>query len=346
MYHEVMEQNQAVAITDFLQVNDVYNKLQKWTHEVAEGKSFREWKIFTNIILENKNVENKIQDRVEEVARHSRKEVFLKQVDDLTRKKFLNYKTNHKNKKAIEFVVNQPEANELVSINDTPWGREILFATRRFLVKKEELSKEDLSAKWQEKVHSSDEIYIRRRKRVTTFDVIAVPRSDAPIEIRIGCDLQAQGLSVEVNVSDEVLKIERSILNYITKDKVNPSHFFEDVDLFGAVDTFYRSTEGRVVELHFDCPTGASRIEKMRKNLIDLRHEEFHVAGSKVTEVFPYRIAVRWDTDNKGVYSELFLPGTRKMLLDRGGLHNVMTRNVVTSSEYRQILKTLLSYLR
>jgi hypothetical protein len=340
-----MNREQAEAIADFLQIYDDYKKLQSWLKEIRTA-NFYSWGALPEQILKDMNEEHqsKVVERMKSLASYSKKEVFLRSISSDTREKLLK-STLKNDKEFLKNVVNPPIKADIVRICDTSQGREFLVLSRRSIVERKELSFEDLSDKGREKTSLTSEVYVRDERLITAFDVVFVPHNpNLPVEVRISHDFK-QGYSPKTKAHIEALKVERVISNKIFgEENINVNSIFEPIELFGAVEKLYQGSEGSIVELHFDCPTGASRREVTRRTGIDLREEEFHANGASVTEVWPYRVAVRWGNPGSDL-RELFLPGTAQMLRTKNGLESALVRKVVSHVEYESAINVLLSHL-
>jgi hypothetical protein len=149
-----------------------------------------------------------------------------------------------------------------------------------------------------------------RRITFQAFDCVYVPNdAESPIQIRI----DAQHVRT-ADVYEYRRRVEAALCETMgwSADALTP------LNLFPAVRSIYDDyDEGRIIEIHHECTTGASRRESMRRTndaSVDLRDEAYHVAGSTAVKgIDPYRISVEWVLDdNRSVAATL--PGTLRML--------------------------------
>lgn len=96
------------------------------------------------------------------------------------------------------------------------------------------------------------------------------------------------------------LELAGEITNVLAKRAGFKTDDLQPIDLFDAVQRIYEDSKaGRIAELHFECGSGATRIERLRRRgrELDLRKEAYHRAGVNADDIDPYYVATAWPHD-------------------------------------------------
>jgi hypothetical protein len=124
------------------------------------------------------------------------------------------------------------------------------------------------------------------------------------------------------------------------------------INLFPLVSTLYdNATEARVCELGFTTNSGSVKLEKMRRQPIDLRSEAYHCGGKEAVDgqLSIYRIALTWilrDGQVDESQPELLLAGRLKCLSDPTDfLKNAIFSKILDERDYNFLIDEIVSHL-
>lgn len=192
-----------------------------------------------------------------------------------------------------------------------------------------------------------DEVIGLKYQPVQLFSVIWVSHAHDYLEIRtdfprgmtqeLGHQLQSQFRIIANNVAGEEIVVD-------------------PVDLFPLVNSMYSdASEGRVVQLGFNTSTGSVKNEKMRRSVVCLRNELYHVGGKKALSqpIQPFQVSIEWVLEPDGLLMvpELTLAGTSRGAHRVGGvvagpvISAALIKNCLGSVDYGFVQDRILDHL-
>lgn len=237
-----------------------------------------------------------------------------------------------------------PEIPMLVALRDIEDGVALIFCSPRYTLIKQEVSPDCLLDPSVKQYRSSDGVFAIRKGVMQAYDVVYIPRTREPIQVRVDC------LQFKHNYSAE--RYLGNILAALAALNHNGPPVFSlktPMNIFPLIRKIYENPdEGRVSEIAFECNTQASHYGHFRQVREDLRQEVYHQAGLKaVGTVSPYLLAVAWDKDEEGnpIEAELLLPGNRKMLREATPLTKVFIPRSLSRKAFDFVVRRIQRYL-
>ncbi|WP_067042897.1 hypothetical protein [Moritella sp. JT01] len=173
------------------------------------------------------------------------------------------------------------------------------------------------------------------------YDIVCINTLEDTIEYRLDT---ASGLSSD-ELEDSFIKLKTAFINKVRNlpglDKIKLHNF----NLFNFVTAIYEHSMDRVCQLGFQVGS-VTHHERTRASNKDLRKEVFHEAGKeKVKAIDVFRIAIRKNKKLKKVSyeSELYLPGTVKMLIgaSTATLNHAIISNCINEQDYRELVASM-----
>jgi hypothetical protein len=218
-----------------------------------------------------------------------------------------------------------------------------VFCSKRHVSEKTEINPSD----FKELEEYSEVIGIKKYDK-QFFDVVVLDSVNSVIEIRldignkISSDERKSGFN-QIKKAFEALVSELTTKDYKLSNVIN---------FFPAINTLYRSNEGRVCELAFTTEGGSIKHEKMRRKNECLREEAYHQGGSKAVggNIAAYRLAVTWEYNispsTLTTQPELLLPGNSSMLSRADiTLNDTIITNCAGTTDYDFVIKKLNLFL-
>jgi hypothetical protein len=186
----------------------------------------------------------------------------------------------------------------------------LIFCSKRYISEKTEINPSDFQG-----LGEYTEVIGIKKYNKQFFDIVVLDSANSVIEIRldignkISSDERKAGFN-QLKKAFEALVSELAVKDYKLNNAVN---------FFPAINTLYRSEEGRVCELAFTTEGSSIKHEKMRRKHECLRDEAYHQGGSRAVDgnIAAYRIAVTWEHKIPSTLitqPELLLPGNSSML--------------------------------
>lgn len=123
------------------------------------------------------------------------------------------------------------------------------------------------------------------------------------------------------------------------------------IDLYPTINKIYADKyEGLIHRLAFECNTGVVRDEKLKPGQLDLRKEEYHIAGKSAIggTVSPFKVGVTWipaKYSQLQCEAELEVNGTRGNLHAQRGVFSALIRSSGTLRELEFTLHRLSLYV-
>lgn len=298
-----------LQLSQFGSLRDLQRVLRK--HRSISGRSFEE-------ILEN-ILDHDDHDAWEAVLSYAH-DVFLfgsksfqllsiaRDVRQLARQ-YADGKSSLEPLDLAEIVSGSPDGQQkLAGVLHDQAGMTLVFRSRKTFTKNTPIEEEWVLPEHRKRIAEAEKAYLVETKRVSVIEALEIPYGARHGSARLVTQLEGYSADEPADLAaNRLIHQSAGVLGVDTGD-------FSRVDLFPAIRNIYDDpTEGRVVEMHFDCSTGAGRTEKMRRSPTDLRQEAYHTAGIAATTINPYRISVRWESSGFG-HADVTLPGVRKML--------------------------------
>ncbi len=237
-----------------------------------------------------------------------------------------------------------PEIPLLVAIRDFEDGVALVFCSPRYTLIKQELSPDCLLDPSVKQYRSSDGVFAIRKGVMQAYDVVYIPRTRGPIQVRVDC-LQFK----HTYSAGRYLGNIRAALAALNNNGAPVLSLKRPMNIFPLIREIYENPdEGRVSEIAFECNTQASHYGHFRQAREDLRQEVYHQAGLQaVGTVSPYLLAIAWDKDEQGnpIEAELLLPGNRKMLRDARPLTKVCITKSLSREAFDFVMRRIQRYL-
>ncbi len=187
-------------------------------------------------------------------------------------------------------------------------GLTLVFRSRKTFTKTTPIEEEWVLPQHRKRIAEAENAYLVETIKVLVVEALEIPYGSRYGSARVVTHLD--GYSADERPEAAVKRLVGMSAEIIDANEAG----FSSVDLFPAIRNIYDDpSEGRIVEMHFDCSTGAGRVEKMRRSPTDLRQEAYHIAGVNAATINPYRLSVRWETSTLG-RADVSLPGVRRML--------------------------------
>lgn len=192
----------------------------------------------------------------------------------------------------------------------------LVFCSKRHISEKTEINPRDF-----EGLREYSEVIGIKKYNKQFFDIVALDSENNTVEIRL--DIGNKISSDERKASfNQIIQSFEELVKELTESDYKLSNV---INLFPAINTLYRSEEGRVCELGFTTEGSSIKHEKMRRKYDCLRDEAYHQGGSRAVggNIAPYRIAVTWEHKTTSTLitqpelttqPELLLPGHSTML--------------------------------
>lgn len=218
----------------------------------------------------------------------------------------------------------------------------LIFCSKRLISEKTEINPSDFPD-----LEAYTEVIGIKKYNKQFFDVVALDSVNNVIEIRldvgnkISSDERRAGFD-QIKKAFETLVSELACEDYKLGKAVN---------FFPAINTLYRSQEGRVCELAFTTEGSSIKHEKMRRKHECLRDEAYHQGGSKAVDgnIAAYRIAVTWEHSEPSTLitqPELLLPGHSSMLSHADTiLDEAIITHCAGTTDYDFVIGKLSSFL-
>jgi hypothetical protein len=187
-----------------------------------------------------------------------------------------------------------------------------------------------------------DEFVLVKRKCIQSYEIVQINIVDGTIEIRV-----ENHPGVNASTALEQLQVK---LNYFLTHHLGLEHqLITPINLFPLIGSIYDdSTEGTVVELGFITATGSSKHETTRSSEIDLRVEKYHAGGKTAIDglLTPFRLAVRWPSDNRRLHEEILFPGNiRQLSAPNPSLDHALLSGNFTETTMQERVNRLMSRL-
>lgn len=186
------------------------------------------------------------------------------------------------------------------------------------------------------------DVTAKRKCELRYYDLVCINKLNKSIEYR----LDTSGGLPSAELDDLFGELKRAFIEKIrtlTPLKKPKELGLETRNLFKFVNPLYALSTDRVCELGFQ--VGAvTHNERMRSLQKDLRNEVFHKAGlDEVKSIDVFRIAVRKCKKIKNVSyeSELYLPGTVRMMDGAYPLRHAVISNCIYGSDYRELVDSM-----
>jgi hypothetical protein len=303
-------------------LEDVFRQLEKFgslrelqrvlrAHQTISGRSFTD--IRDNIwAQEDEDAWEAVRDYAAQVLVFGSKSFQLLSVSrdvKQTARAFAEARDSLSPENVLDLGEDESEARQrFVGILYDQSSLTLIFRSKKTFTKNTPIEEDWVLPEHRGRVAEADEAYLVEAIKVSVVETLEIPYGARHGSVRVVTTLD--GYSAEERpdaAAQRLVSLAAQILEVDEDD-------FSSVDLFPAIRNIYDDgAEGRVVEMHFDCSTGAGRTEKMRRSTTDLRREAYHIAGVHAATINPYRISVRWESPRIG-RADVTLPGIRRML--------------------------------
>lgn len=237
------------------------------------------------------------------------------------------------------------DAPVLVKVVSNTDGVGAVFANAIKLTKREKIEIREYTDAPERFTSEFDEIVGLKYKNVQLFSVVWVPHEHSSIEIRTD---YPDGMS-----TDQAHAVQSNIRRKF--NQFGLVHLDEPLDLFALLEAIYQDErEGLIVELGFLTTTASVKLEKMRRQGMDLRKEMYHISGKQGlgTPIEPYRVSVRWNFEQDGqmLLPELTLAGTARGRSTIGavgsvGISGATIRDCTGRADYEFVLHRIRHHL-
>lgn len=268
--------------------------------------------------------------------------VFFKNVGRLTAVKS-SYSSTYPLPLSVADLYQQSVQPTLVDINLTLAQCDLVYCSKRHFSVREEIDVAKLGQAQQQAFGVFDTLIGLRNEIRQGFDVITFHREAGLVELRV--DL-LQGVSWEDSIL--FLKHLESALYRMLCEFIGTKKFtWESVNFFPLLQKLYDDADGRVVEIGHDTGgTGGIIREKMRRKTLDVREEEFHVAGVSATEIELFEIAKVWGVPlAEGVF-EVHVPGSVRLISEVSPvISEVVVKGCISPAHYREAFSKITSHL-
>ncbi|WP_376959642.1 hypothetical protein ABNQ39_06970 [Azospirillum sp. A26] len=237
----------------------------------------------------------------------------------------------------------EPNKSLVSAVEEYSTGYAVFFAANRVHHVRERIDTDKMTATVSKVFEQYDEVIGVKVTRKQAMDVVWLPKSHGPIEVRI--DVQACPI-VETSMSahEDIRQIVNASFGVnILKTPVN---------LFPSIKKLYDSPkEGTVVEMAFLTGTASIKHETMRKTGKCLREEKFHEAGVDALEgdIRAYLISITWPHQFGSDYHsfpEANLRGTSRLLDELAPkLHDLSIRRAWGLADFDLARNKVLAHL-
>lgn len=304
------------------ELEDVFSQIEKFgslrelqrvlrKHKSISGRSFEE--ILDNILdHDDEDAWDAVLSYANDVLLYGSKSFQLLSISREVKQAARDYADGKPNLDVgdlIELAAVEPDARQkFAGVVQDQSGLTLVFRSKKTFTKNTPIEEDWVLPEHRNRIAEAENAYLVETRRISVVEALEIPYGSRHGSARVVTQLE--GYSTDERPEAAAHRLVTLAAGVLGVDEEG----FSTIDLFPAIRNIYDdSTEGRVVEMHFDCSTGAGRTEKMRRSPTDLRREAYHIAGVSAATINPYRISVRWESKAFG-HADVTLPGIRKML--------------------------------
>ena len=218
----------------------------------------------------------------------------------------------------------------------------LVFCSKRHISEKTDINPSDFQG-----LGEYTEVIGIKKYNKQFFDIVSLDSVNDVIEIRldIGNKISSEERKAGFN---QIKKAFETLVSELTGEDYELNNA---VNFFPAINTLYRSEEGRVCELAFTTEGSSIKHEKMRRKHECLRDEAYHIGGSRAVDgkIAVYRIAVTWEHKIPSTLltqPELLLPGYSSMLSHASSsLEDAIITHCAGTTDYDFVIEKLNGFL-
>lgn len=236
-------------------------------------------------------------------------------------------------------LTDNPERIDLVKIESNANEFLLVFCSIRVYEATVDLEIDDLNpdAITEHNLSGFTQLVAKKKMKRQFYDVVSINKHTNSMQIRMDWGF---GMSVSAFVK-AIESLRRKVIQSLSEIIDQKIIIRGPLNLFPLINKLYENPNGSLVcELGFTTNSGSVKIEKMRRQPIDLRTEDYHQGGKDAVDgkISLYRIALIWKrTHVKGIVSspELWLPGRLKSLsTPEPYLGNAILTNIYNQSDF------------
>lgn len=244
---------------------------------------------------------------------------------------------------SAEELAREHEEPHLIAVERMPAGIAAIFSSARVTEIRESLDLQVVALSAPEIFSSYDDIVGVKLVRWQAFDVVWVPSEGEMVDVRIDFP---RGMTQEAAAVANRHLVE-GLGAIVGQDCLG-----DYINLFPLIERIYNdASEGRVVELGFGTTTASVKHERMRRRHLNLRGEDYHVAGKAglKTPIEAFRLAVEWDIQENGTIAAqpeaLFNGSARLTMTANPVLPDVIIRKCRGLTDYQFVRERIVNHL-
>jgi hypothetical protein len=234
----------------------------------------------------------------------------------------------------------------VVNVKQTESQLVLTFCSKRSVKTRFTVPHEDVT----QKLRPNDKVYMERMVVRQFFDCVVLDNVTREVEYRTeygpACQTGYDEYEAYKSIRRKFVEIADNVLG---------EHFGLDTEInFENIlkKIYVEEGDGEICELGFVTLQGTNNHEKVRRQKMDIRSDEYHKGGSSAVngDIQPYCLGCIWTRypdEPKTAQPELFIPGEyRKLILQGFGVHKILIRKCRNREDFEDVMSKVRLYLK